>query len=210
MGMHRNLISIAFLLTAICMVQFAGAQTAATPPATQPAAAALNCRTPMAFMTSYDSLAGQDPPAYLALYSLSDDPDVQRLAKAQAKFDAQVGMLQKIVGEKWGDDAVDQMLHALGLKSLRDAQSATIKQQPGRRATMVFADGSPGPGLIKIKAGWRLDFPAFCESLGMPVDDYLKQLRQTSKFLPDFADGVVNGKLKDPAALVAEITRRMK
>jgi hypothetical protein len=161
----------------------------------------------MAFMTSYDSLAGQDPPAYLAMYFLNDTEDVQRVARVQAKFDAQVGMLQKIIQQKWGDDAVDQMLHSLGLKSLRDIQSATIKQT-GRHASVIFSDGTPGPDLIRTRAGWRLDLPVFCTSLGMPVDDYLKQIRQLSNILPDVADGVANGKLKDTGALVSDIVKR--
>jgi len=43
----------------------------------------------------------------------------------------------------------------------------------------------------------------------MPVDDYLKQIRQLSNILPDVADGVANEKLKDPGALVAEIVKRV-
>ena len=123
---------------------------------------------------------------------------MQRVAKVQAKFDAQVGMLQKIVQEKWGNGRMKQMLHALGLKTLHDVESAEIKQT-GRHATVIFADGTPGPDLIRIRAGWRLDMPAFCTSLGMPVDNYLKQIRQISNILPDVADGVANEKLRDAA-----------
>jgi hypothetical protein len=142
------------------------------------------------------------------MYDLDEQDDTQRLAKVQAKFDAQVGMLQKIVQEKWGDDAVDQMLHALGLKSLRDIKTATVKET-GDRATVTFSDGTPGPQLIKTKDGWRLDLPAFCASLGMPVDDYLKQIRQLSLILPDIADGIVDQKLKDPSAVVTDIAKRI-
>jgi hypothetical protein len=177
-------------------------------PTSQPTTQPLDCSTPTAFMTSYDQLAGQDPPAYLAMYSLDDSDDAQRLAKVESTFDAQVGMLQKIVQQKWGDDGVDQMLHALGLRSLRDIQTSIVKEI-GPRATVTFADGTPGPGLIKTKDGWRLDIPAFCKSLGMPVDDYLKQIRQLSKILPDVADGIADGRLKDASAVVSDIAKRI-
>jgi len=110
--MHRDFNPIAFLLIAFCMAGFASALT----PATQPVAVGLDCHTPMAFMSSYDSLAGEDPPAYLAMYFLNDTDDIQRVAKVQAKFDAQVGMLQKIVQQKWGDDAADQIAACAGVK----------------------------------------------------------------------------------------------
>jgi hypothetical protein len=202
--MQRQTVPPAFLLAMCFIFNCASAQT----PATQPTPPPLDTTTPMAFMISYDRLAGEDPPAYLAMYDLDEQDDIQRLAKVQAKFDAQVGMLQKIIQEKWGDDAVDQMLHALGLKSLRDIQTATVKEI-GDRATVVFSDGTPGPELIKTKAGWRLDLPAFCSSLGMPVDDYLKQIHQLSNILPDVADGVVDQKLKDPSSVVSDIVKRI-
>jgi hypothetical protein len=202
--MHRSSILITTLLASVVVIACAAAQTPATKPTTRP----IDASTPMAFMTSYDQLAGEDPPAYLAMYYTDETDDTQRLAKVQAKFDAQVGMLQKIVQQKWGDDGVDQMLHALGLKSLRDIQSATVKEY-GRRATVQFADGTPGPDLIKIKEGWRLNLPAFCKSLGMPVDDYLTQIRQLSKILPDVADGIADGKLKDSSAMVGDIAKRI-
>jgi hypothetical protein len=202
--MHRTSTLIATLLIGIISLSYAAAQT----PTTEPATRHIDASTPLAFMTSYDALAGEDPPAYSALYFVDDTDDVQRLAKVQAKFDAQVGMLQKIVQQKWGDDGVDQLLHALGLKSLRDIQTANIREY-GRRATVQFADGTPGPDLIKVKDEWRLNMPAFSKSLGMPVDDYLTQIRQLAKILPDVADGIVDGKLKDPSAMVGDIAKRI-
>jgi hypothetical protein len=163
----------------------------------------------MDFMTAYDNLAGENPDAYLAMYYLDDQDDTQRLAHVEAKFDAEVGMLQKIVQKKWGEDAVDQTLHALGLKTMRDIQAATVKEK-GHHASVIFADGTPGPDLIKTKdGGWKLDLPSFCTSLGMPVDDYLKQIRLLSKILPDVADGIAGEKLKDPSAVVSDIVRRI-
>jgi hypothetical protein len=176
--------------------------------AAQPAAHPVDCTTPMALLNSYDGLAGEDPPAYLSLYELTDDDDVQRLAHVQAKFDAQVGMLQKIVQEKWGDDGVDQTLHALGLKTRRDIESSAIKQM-GRHARVIYSDGTPGPDLLKTKAGWRVSIPGFRDSLGMPVDDYLKQLHQLSNLLPDVADAIVDGRLASPSAVVSDIARRI-
>jgi CHAD domain-containing protein len=142
------------------------------------------------------------------MFYTDNDNDALRLAKTEARFDAQVGMLQKIVQKKWGDDGVDQTLHALGLKSMRDIQSASIKDM-GHRATVTFADGTPGPELVKTAKGWRLDLPAFARSLGMPVDDYLKQLRQISKVLPDVADAIVSGKLSQPSDVVQDVVKRL-
>jgi len=179
-------------------------------PTTIPVAKPIDASTPMSFMTGYDQLAGEGPEAYQALYYMPDNPDddLQRLAHAEAKFDAQVGILQKMVQQLWGNDAVDQTLHALGLKSMRDIQAATVKEN-GDRATVIFADGTPGPDLIKTPQGWRLNLPAFRKSLGIPVDDYLKQIHQLAKILPDVADGISNGKLKSSDAVVSDIVKRI-
>jgi hypothetical protein len=175
------------------------------PPATQPAG---DTRTPMAFLTTYDNLAGQGPEAYRALYSTDQNDDTQRLAEVQSKFDAEAGMLQKMVKQLWGDQAEDDVLHALGLKTMRDIQSATIKEE-GNRAQVTFADGTDGPDLIKTNAGWRLNLFGFRQALGIPVDDYLKQIRQLSKVIPDIADGIANGKLKSSSAVVSDIAKRL-
>jgi hypothetical protein len=197
------------LLILPVVVTFIGI-TRADGPATQPAANSFDASTPMSFMTGYDQLAGEGPEAYQVLYYMSDNPDddLQRLAHAEAKFDAQVGILQKMVQQLWGNDAVDQTLHALGLKSMRDIQAATVKEN-GDRASVIFADGTPGPDLIKTPKGWRLNLPAFRKSLGIPVDDYLKQIHQLAKILPDVADGISNGKLKSSDAVVSDIVKRI-
>jgi hypothetical protein len=164
----------------------------------------------MSFMTSYDQLAGEGPDAYTAMYYLPSDADddLQRLAHSEAKFDAQVGILQKMVQQQWGNEAGDQVLHALGLKSLRDIQAATVKEV-GERATVVFTDGTAGPDLIKTPGGWRLNLPAFRKSLGGPVDDYLKQIHQLAKLMPDVADGISTGKLKTADSVVSDIVKRI-
>jgi hypothetical protein len=185
-----------------------GGLVLADAPATQPAAGAVDTSTPMKFLVSYDQLAGQGPESYRALYSIDANDDSQRLAEVESKFDAEVGMLQKISRLLWGDDGVDQTLHALGLKTMTDIQSATIKQT-GDRATITFADGTVGPELVKTPAGWRLDLAAFRQSLGIPVDDYLKQIRQLSKVVPGVADGIADGKLKNPSAVVSDIVKRI-
>jgi hypothetical protein len=179
-------------------------------PATQPAPKPIDAATPLAFMTSYDQQAGEGPDAYQALYYLPDDADeeLKKLAHLEAKFDAQVGILQKMVQQMWGDDGVDQTLHALGLKSMKDIAAATVKEY-GTRATVTFADGTPGPDLIKTPQGWRLNLPAFRKSLGVTVDEYLKQLRQLSKLLPDVADDISGGKLKTADAVVSDIVKRI-
>ena len=71
-------------------------------PASQPTTRKVNTFRPMDFMRSYDQLAGEDPAAYLAMYSIDENDDSRRLAYVESKFDSQVGMLQKIVQEKWG------------------------------------------------------------------------------------------------------------
>jgi hypothetical protein len=177
-------------------------------PATQPVPHPADTSTPMAFLKAYDQLAGEGAEAYRAMYSLDDSDDIQRLAQVQAKFDAEAGMLQKMVAQLWGNDGVDQTLHALGLKTMSDIQTATIKDE-GDRASVTFADGTPGPELIKTPNGWRLNLPALQRSLGVPVDDYLKQVRQLTKVVPDVADGIAGGKLKSPAAVVSDIVKRI-
>ena len=91
---------------------------------------------------------------------------------------------------------------------MRDIQAATVKEY-GTRATVTFSDGTPGPDLIKTPQGWRLNLPAFRKSLGVPVDEYLKQIRQLGKILPDVADGITNGKLKSSDAVVSDIVKRI-
>jgi hypothetical protein len=177
-------------------------------PATQPTQHPADTTTPMAFLNSYDQLAGEGPEAYRAMYFVDDSDDTQRLAQVQAKFDAEAGMLQKMVSQLWGNDAVDQTLHALGLKTMTDIHTATIKEE-GDRASVTFADGTSGPELIKTPKGWRLDLPALQRSLGVPVDDYLKQIRQLTKVVPDVADGIANGKLKSPSSVVSDIVKRI-
>lgn len=195
-------------LSMACACLLSASLARADEPTTQPAKRGLNTSTPMAFLVSYDSLAGADPAAYRELYANDDSDDTQRLAEVQAKFDAQAGMLQKMVQKLWGDDGVDQTLHALGLKTMRDMQTATIKQA-GDSATVTFADGTIGPELIYTSHGWRLNLRAFRQSIGVPVDDYLKQIRQLSKIIPDVADGIANGQLKNPSAVVSDIVKRL-
>ncbi len=199
----------------LCIASLSRAETPASQPTTEPATRATtqqvarpDANSPMGFLLKYDNLAGQGPEAYHALYSIDTNADSRRLAEVQAKFDAQAGMLQKMVELLWGDDAVDQTLHALGLKTMRDIQSATIKEQ-GDRARVIFADGTIGPDLIKTPEGWRLNLFALRQSLGVPVDEYLKQIRQLSKIIPDVADGIAGGKLKDPPAVISDIARRL-
>lgn len=123
----------------LCIASLSRAETPASQPTTEPATRATtqqvarpDANSPMGFLLKYDNLAGQGPEAYHALYSIDTNADSRRLAEVQAKFDAQAGMLQKMVELLWGDDAVDQTLHALGLKTMRDIQSATIKEQGDR------------------------------------------------------------------------------
>jgi hypothetical protein len=201
-GMHTHRSFAVILIGLICTAARADL------PATQPAAHDADTSTPMAFLKSYDQLAGEGPDAYRAMYSIDDSDDSQRLAQVQSKFDAEAGMLQKMVAELWGNDAVDQTLHALGLKTMTDIQSATIKEE-GDRAVITFADATAGPELIKTAKGWRLNLLALRHSLGVPVDDYLKQIRQLTKVVPDVADAIASGKLKTPAAAVSEIVKRI-
>jgi hypothetical protein len=200
--MHREIFPTAVLFVMLCTIARADL------PTTQPAKHPVDTSTPMAFLTSYDQLAGDEPEAYRAMYLIDESDDTQRLAQVQAKFDAEAGMLQKMVAELWGDDAVDQTLHALGLKTMRDVQAATIKEE-GDRASVTFADGTSGPELIKTPQGWRLNLLALEHSLGVPVDDYLKQIRQLTKVVPDVADGIASGKLKNTTAVVSDIVKRI-
>lgn len=200
----KRFYSVVLVLCVLCCIRAAGAQTPATQPAEHPA----DTSSPMRFLTTYDNLAGDGPESYLKMYSVDSSDDSQRLAQVQAKFDAEAGILQKMVKELWGDDAVDQTLHALGLKTMRDIQTATIKED-GNIATITFADGTAGPQLMRTPHGWRLNILAFRKSLGVPVDDYLKQIRDLSKVIPDVADGIADGKLKSPSAVVSDIVKRI-
>ena len=206
--MKRTFLALAIAVSGISLVP-AIAEIPATRPASQPATKPFDASTPMAFMTSYDQLAGESPEAYQALYFLGEnDDELQRLAHVEAKFDAQVGVLQKMVQLQWGNDAVDQTLHTLGLKSLRDIQAATVKES-GDRASVIFPDGTPGPDLIKTPQGWRLNLSAFRKSLGLPIDDYLKQVHQLAKILPAVGDSISGGQLKTSDAVVSDIVKRI-
>jgi hypothetical protein len=66
--MHRFTIRLALGLMAVVPMSFARADAPATQPAKQPAAPPLDCSTPMAFMTTYDQLAGEDPAAFVGMY----------------------------------------------------------------------------------------------------------------------------------------------
>jgi hypothetical protein len=200
MQIHRSL--AVFLVGLICAA--ARADVAATQPTARPA----DTSTPMAFLKTYDQLAGEGPEAYRAMYAIDDSDDSQRLAQVQSKFDAEAGMLQKMVAQLWGNDAVDQTMHALGLKTMSDIQGASIKEE-GDRAIITFSDATAGPELIKTPKGWRLNLLALRHSLGVPVDDYLKQIRQLTRVVPGIADDIAGGKLKTPTATVSEIVKRI-
>jgi len=171
------------------------------------AAAGVDADSPSAFMLSYDQLAGADPEAYLPLYSVSGSDD-RKLAAAEAKFDAEVGMLQKMVQQLWGNDAVNQTIHALGMQTADDIHAAAVTEN-GDHATVTYADGSAGPMLVKTPAGWRLDTTAFRKALGMPVKDYIKQLHQMSAMVAEVADGIDQKRLRSADAVAHEIAVKM-
>jgi hypothetical protein len=166
----------------------------------------IDTTTPAAFLATYDSLAGAAPSQYQSMFSIGDDDD-RKLAVAESKFDAQVGMLQKIVQLLWGADAVPQTVHALGMQAGEDIQTAKIVEN-GSHATVTYADGAAGPILVKTDGGWRLDTAAFRKSLSMPVKDYVKHLRQLSAIIADVADSIDQRKLRSLDTVIHEIAQR--
>jgi hypothetical protein len=88
----------------------------------------IDTSTPLQFMLSYDRLAGADQDAYLPLYQITPDTDDLKLAQAECRFDAQIGMLQKIVQLRFGGDATAQAIHAFGLQTADDIKAAKIVQ----------------------------------------------------------------------------------
>jgi hypothetical protein len=182
-------------------LSLAGVQTIDAQPATAPSRASAN--TPTAFMLSYDRLAGAGPEAYVRLFCITDSDDV-KLANAEAEFDAEVGIFQKMVHLLWGDDAVNQAIHALGMQSGDDIRSATVTER-GDHATVTYADGTAGPMLVKTPAGWRLDTSAFRKGLGMPVSDYVRQLHQMAAIVADVATEIDQKHLRSPDAVAHEI-----
>ncbi len=173
--------------------------SAAAGPSTTPAA-----DSPTQFMISYDELAGAGPEKYLAMFETHGD-DERRLARAQSRFDAEVGILQQMVEQKWGPAAVPTVLHAMGLLGTDDLTAAKIVVT-GDHAAVTCADGNHGPDLVNTPGGWKVDTTAFAKAVNGP--GYLKQLRQLIRLVPDLADNLAAGKFADPDAMVTEINHR--
>jgi uncharacterized protein YunC (DUF1805 family) len=181
-----------------------GSGTPATLPTTQP----MDLSTPKAMMLSYDRLAGDDPAAFVPFYA-THNPEEEKLVAAEARSEAMYGLLQVMVQEKWGNDGMNTVLRAFGVKTRDDIVAGTVDVD-GETARFVWSDDTPAIDLVKKDGGWRIDATKFKNSLGMSVDDYVDSLHDMSPVLSDIADGIDQGKLGTPAAAAAEVERRLK
>ncbi len=159
------------------------------------------------FMSAYDDLAGAEPSSYFSMFLADSDQDL-KLAQLEATFDAQVGMLQRIVRLKWGDGAVGQVIHALGMHAAVDIQSAEILID-GDRAKIQYADGTAGPDLVRTAVGWRLDTSAFRKSLAVPVDQYANRIHQLANVVAEVADAIDRRQLRNADTVSHEIAVRV-
>jgi hypothetical protein len=153
-----------------------------------------------------DALNGSDPDAFLQFYQATS-ADERRMAKTEARFDAEFGLLQLLVEKKWGTAAGDAVTHAMGGETIPDAEAARLSIT-GDRATLAWMDGSTPLHLIKVSGCWKIDLGATMSSLKLTPEQYIDGFHKMSAMVADFAESVDAGKFKTLDQAVADAKRR--
>lgn len=189
------------LAVLICALPVCGAT--ATAPSQ---AGAFDASTPLGMLKKADALNGAEPEAFAQFYNATND-DERRMAKTEARFDSEFGMLQLLVEKKWGKDAGDAITHAMEGQTIPDAEAAKLTVD-GDHATLAWKDQSAPLKLIKVGGEWKIDLAATISTLGVTADQYIDGFHKMSAMVADFADAVDGGKLKTLSEAVADAKKR--
>jgi hypothetical protein len=130
-------------------------------PTSQPASAPTSDdTTPLGFMhASSQSLPAGGLPAALAIFAANDARERQT-ARAEADYVLAISQVELSARQKWGQQADDDFVHALGEKTDTDVDQATIQMQ-GDRAQLIFKGEENTPeNLIRIDGHWKIDVGA--------------------------------------------------
>jgi hypothetical protein len=206
-------VKLVILMVSACILSRVGvvAVLADAAPATRPVAAPTtqlgDLSTPRTMMLTYDAQSGAGPEAFVPFF-VTHNADEERLVRAEARIDAMLGMLQVMVEKKWGASAVNTVLHAFDSKTRDDIKSAKVSVT-GDVALMMWPDRAPPLQIVRTAQGWKIDAAAMTKSIGVSVDEYIKDLQTMSPVVSDIADAIAEGKLATPAAAAAETQRRI-
>src|SRR5439155_27200806 len=100
------------------------------------------------------------------------------------------------------------VLHAFDSKTRDDIKTAKVSVT-GDVALMMWPDRAPPLQIVRTAEGWKIDAAAMTKSIGVSVDEYVKDLQTMSPVVTDIADAIAEGKLATPDAAAAETRRRI-
>jgi hypothetical protein len=199
-------LAAAALLVAATGVARAATSGPASTAASQRSVAGADCTTPLGMLRKSDALNGAEPEAFAQFYEAASD-DERRMARTEARFDAEFGLLQVLVEKKWGKDAGDAITHAMGGETIPDAEAARLTIT-GDRATLAWKDNSAPLHLIKVGGVWKIDLAATIAALDITPEQYVQGFHKMSALVADFAESIDAGKLKTLEQAVADAKRR--
>jgi len=130
-------------------------------PTSQPATApAFDDSTPLGFMhASSQSLPAGGLPAALAIFAANDARERQT-ARAEADYILAISRVELAARQKWGQQADDDFVHALGEKTDTDVDQAKIEAH-GDHAQLTFKGEETTPeNLIRLDGHWKIDIGA--------------------------------------------------
>jgi hypothetical protein len=162
--------------------------------------------TPLGMLRASDALNGAEPAAFARFYHATND-DERRMARTEARFDSEFGLLQLLVEKKWGKDAGDAITHAMDGETIPDAEAAALAVD-GDQATLTWKDNSAPLHLIKVGGRWRIDLAATLRSLNITAEQYIDGFQKMGSMVADFAESIDTGKLTTLAEAVADAKRR--
>lgn len=169
-------------------------------------AAATDDTTPIGMLRAFDALNGADPDAFRRFYYATND-DQRRMARVEARCDAEFGLLTLMVEKKWGTAAGDEITHAMGGQTVPDAEAGKLSII-GDRATLVWKDDSPPLHMIRIDGRWKIDLGANLASLNITPDQYIEGFHKMNTMVADFADAIDSGKLATLDQALVDAKRR--
>jgi hypothetical protein len=125
--------------------------------------------TPKGALRAYDAaLPAGGLEAAVAVYHCEGE-NQRRAARAMAEVDVATSELQQKVKEKFGPDAVEVVLHAARIASLKDLQEATEKID-GEHAVVSWKDNRPLVPMVKVEGKWEVSVSEVLADLGKDAD----------------------------------------
>ncbi len=125
--------------------------------------------TPKGALRAYDAAlpAGGLKAAEAAYHC--DGENQRRAADAMAEVDVATAELQRKVKEKFGDDAVEVILHAARNATTRDLREAAEKID-GDHAVVTWKNNRPPVPMVKVEGKWRVSVSEVLADFGKDVD----------------------------------------